>query len=85
MLKNQLFFLVKKKQVLTLVFFLFFFSFSFAQQKIIINGNVFTENNLPLAGVSVNVKGSSSGTITDADGKFTIQVTKAATLAFSLL
>ena len=66
--------------------FLIFTSFlSFAQQKIIVNGNVFTENNVPLAGVSVNVKNSSGGTATDAEGKFTIQVGKGATLVLSFV
>jgi TonB-linked SusC/RagA family outer membrane protein len=66
--------------------FLIFTSFlSFAQQKIIVNGNVFTENNVPLPGVSVKVKGSSVGTTTDADGKFTIQGSKGATLVLSFV
>ena len=38
-----------------------------------------------MAGVSVNVQGSSGGTITDADGKFTIQVSKGATLVLSFV
>src|ERR1035437_6086951 len=83
MLKKLIPFLQQKKKVLIFIFFLFFSLFSFAQQKIIVNGNVFTENNVPLAGVSVNVKGSSGGTTTDADGKFTIQVSKGAILVFT--
>ena len=38
-----------------------------------------------MAGVSVNVEGSSGGTTTDADGKFTIQVSKGATLVLSFV
>jgi len=83
MLKNLLFF--QKKKVLIFIFFFFFTSFSFAQQKIMVNGNVSTENNVPLAGVSINIKGSSGGTTTDADGKFIIQVSKGATLVLSFV
>ena len=85
MIKKTTLFLQQKKKVLIFIFFLFFSSFSFAQQKITVNGNVFAENNVPLAGVSVNVKGTSIGTTTDAQGKFTIQVSKGATLVFSFV
>ena len=85
MLKKLLPFLQQKKKVLIFIFFLFFSLFSFAQQKIIVNGNIFTENNVPLAGVSVNVKGGSGGTTTDAAGKFELQVSKGATLVFSFV
>lgn len=85
MQKKLLPFLQQKKKVLIFLFFLFFSSLSFAQQKIIVNGNVFTENNVPLAGVSINVKGSSGGTTTNAEGKFTIQVNKGTTLVLSFV
>jgi len=41
------------------------------------------EDGLPLIGVSVVVKGTTSGTITDLDGKFTLNVEEGATLVFS--
>jgi TonB-linked SusC/RagA family outer membrane protein len=83
MLKNLLPNLQQKKKVLIFIFFLFFSLFSFAQQKIIVNGIVFNENNVPMPGVSVNLKGTTVGTTTDADGKFSIQVNKGAILDFS--
>jgi len=85
MQKKLLPFLQREKKVLIFIFFLFFTSFSFAQQKITVNGNVFTEKNDPLSGVSVNLQGSSFGTITDAQGKFTLQVNKGATLLFTFV
>ncbi|MEO8414721.1 MAG: TonB-dependent receptor [Ginsengibacter sp.] len=85
MLKKLLLFLQQKEKVFTLIFFLFFSSFSFAQQKMTVSGNVASEKNEPMAGVSVNVNGSSVGTTTDADGKFTIQANKGATLVFSFV
>lgn len=58
-------------------------SIAFGQQKITVNGNVSTENDKPMAGVSVNVKGSSVGTTTDANGKFSINISRGSTLVFS--
>ena len=76
---------MQQKEGLIFIFFLLFSSFSFAQQKITVNGHVLTEENAPLAAVSVNVKGSSMGTITDGQGKFTLQVSKGASLVFSFV
>lgn len=73
------------KKILVPIVFLFFSSFLFAQQKITVTGKVFTENNIPLAGVSVNEKETSVGTTTDMDGKFSIQVNKGATIVLSFL
>ncbi|HXS55460.1 MAG TPA: TonB-dependent receptor [Hanamia sp.] len=65
--------------------FLFFCSLSFAQQKTNLTGNVISDNNTPLAGVSVNIKGRPGGTTTDMAGKFTIEANKGATLIFSFV
>ncbi len=76
-------FLQQKKKVSLFIFFLFFSLFLIAQQKLTVSGSVFTENNIPLAGVSVFVKGTSIVSSTDAKGKFTLQANKGATLALS--
>ena len=39
-----------------------------------IQGNVKDNNNNPLSGVSITVKGSSAGTTTDANGNYSISV-----------
>lgn len=58
---------------------------SFAQQKTI-SGSIVDEEGLQLPGVSIIVKGTTNGTITDMDGKFTIpNVTPDATLVFSFV
>jgi len=41
------------------------------------------EDGLPLIGVTISVKGTSTGTITDVDGKFSMEVEEGATLVFS--
>ncbi len=58
----------------------------FSQQKIVVEGTV-TEavNNQPIPGVSVVIKGTSSGTITDFDGNFSIEAENNQTLVFSFV
>lgn len=86
MLRKRLTFVQQKKKVLLLTFFFFLTTLApFAQQQITVHGSVFTEDNNPLAGVSVTVKGGFSGTTTNAAGKFTIQVNKGATVVFSYI
>lgn len=50
-----------------------------------VTGVVTDDANNPLIGVNVVVKGSSTGTITDADGRYELSVPKNATLEFSYL
>ncbi len=66
------------------VIFFSFITLSFGQDRII-SGKVTDENSSPLPGVNVFVKGTSSGTITDADGKYVIDIgtIKDAVLVFS--
>jgi len=57
---------------------------TFAQQRTV-SGTVSDESGLPLPGVSVVIKGTSSGTQTDLDGKFKIQASTADVLIFSYI
>ncbi|WP_170309923.1 SusC/RagA family TonB-linked outer membrane protein [Seonamhaeicola maritimus] len=60
-------------------------SFSFANaQTITINGNVVAEGQ-PLPGVSILVKGTNKGAVTDFDGNYTIDANSNAVLVFSYL
>lgn len=78
---NQLFFSFKHKvMVLTSMFLLMASVLVFAQQTKTVKGVVYDENNATLPGATVLVKGTTIGTITDIDGKFTIQVPSNATL-----
>lgn len=43
-------------------------------QSIKVSGTVFDENGAPLPGVSILIKNSSSGTVTDLDGRYQIEV-----------
>lgn len=55
------------------------------QDKRLIKGIVTDENGDPLIGVSVLVKGSTVGTITDIDGNYSIEVPERGTLEFSYI
>lgn len=57
---------------------------TFAQEKTI-SGTVSDDSGLPLPGATVLVKGTSTGTSTDFDGKYSIKATTGATLVFSFV
>ena len=54
-------------------------------QGIVVTGNVTDENGDGLPGVSISVKGTTAGTITGADGSYSITVDPDATLVFSFV
>lgn len=53
--------------------------------NVTVTGKVLDENGLAAPGVSIRIKGSTVGTVTDADGNFSISVPDNATLVFSFL
>jgi TonB-linked SusC/RagA family outer membrane protein len=67
---------------LILVLLLFPGAILFAQE-IAISGTVTDNEGLTLPGVSISIKGTTTGTITDMDGKYAIKVAKGSTLLFS--
>jgi TonB-linked SusC/RagA family outer membrane protein len=67
-------------------FMLFLSTASFAQQRTITGTVTSSDDNLSLPGVNVFVQGTTTGTITDLDGKYTIEVTDGdAVLQFSFI
>ncbi|WAC14194.1 carboxypeptidase-like regulatory domain-containing protein [Dyadobacter pollutisoli] len=50
-----------------------------------ITGKVTGQDKEPLPGVNILISGSSQGTVTDADGKFAIDVPVNASLVFSFI
>lgn len=71
-----------------ILFFLFcsFFSLSLFAQEIAVSGNVTAKDDgQPLPGVTVVIQGTTTGTITDFDGNYTLQVPSNATLEFSYI
>lgn len=52
---------------------------------ITISGTVTDENGQPIPGVTISVPGSSIGTATDIDGKYSLSLPEASTLVFSFI
>ena len=67
--------------VVSLLLFVGNIVYAEAQQEKRVTGTVTSEGE-PLPGVSVQLKGASSGTITDIDGKYSIEVLATGTLVF---
>lgn len=55
------------------------------QQSISVTGTVVDQNGEPLMGVNVIEKGTTNGTMTDMDGRFTLSVPGNATLQISYI
>ena len=67
--------------VVSLLLFVGNIVYAEAQQEKRVTGTVTSEGE-PLPGVSVQLKGASSGTITDIDGKYSIEIPATGTLVF---
>lgn len=68
-----------------LVLFLTMFTVTAWAQTVSITGTVVDEQNEPLIGVNVMIKGTSVGTVTDFDGNFILSGEKGQTLVFSYI
>ena len=67
-------------------FLLTCFSLTLYAQQISVKGTVFSgEDNEPLPGVTILIKGTTQGTMTDMDGKFSLEAKVGEVLAFSYL
>ncbi|NEU08838.1 SusC/RagA family TonB-linked outer membrane protein [Flavihumibacter sp. R14] len=76
-----------KKRLLVLLLGIFFVTvqaFAQVQQKLV-SGKVTDEEALALPGVSVKIKGTTTGTQTGADGTYSIRVDQGQTLVFSFI
>ena len=77
--------LTSYRMMMLLTIGLFFYS-PLLWAQVSVTGSVVTkENNLPLPGANVLIKGSNTGTVTDFDGQFSIQVNKGEVLVISYL
>lgn len=76
---------MKKHRFLTWLTFLFISIVSGYAQQTTITGSVTDSNKEPLIGVTIQLKGTTSGTITDIDGKFSIQAARGEVLVISYI
>lgn len=65
--------------------FTIFLSGQLLAQNVVISGEVKDERNDPLPGVNVIIDGSGSGTITDLDGKYQLEVPKGSKIIYSFI
>ena len=65
--------------------FILMIPFALQAQNIQVSGTVLDANNEPLPGVNVVQTGTTNGTITDLDGKYSLSVPSDATLTFSYI
>ena len=72
-----------KKVIILLALLLFAVSQGTFAQRTIVGKVISEEDELPMPGVSVVVKGTSTGTITDRGGNFVLKVSNDATLVVS--
>ncbi|AWW32667.1 SusC/RagA family TonB-linked outer membrane protein [Echinicola strongylocentroti] len=68
-----------------IILFLLLLSGPLIGQNVQVSGTITDENNMPIPGAAVLIKGTSNGTATDLDGKYTINVNPDQTLQFSFI
>ncbi|QHS56382.1 TonB-dependent receptor [Mucilaginibacter sp. 14171R-50] len=71
------------RHCITFLLFLLMCSAAFAQSRTITG--VVSDNAGPLPGVSVTIKGTTAGTVTDVNGRYSLNVSPGQTLLFSFL
>ena len=76
---------MEKRITLFCAFLLIGISLAIAQAVQVTGVVVSAEDDMPVVGASILVKGTSNGTITDIDGKFTLKVNKGAKLEISYI
>lgn len=74
-----------RQLLLTPLFLLFLTPHLIAQARMITGTVLSDEERAPLIGVSIQIKGSSTGTISDIDGKYQIEATSNDVLVFSYI
>ena len=76
----------KLPRMLVFIISMFLFVGAYAQQKITVTGKVTSQSsNEALTGVTILEKGTTNGTLSSADGSYTITVDPNATLIFSFV
>lgn len=88
MLKKQFAIFLRVKRLTAFLLVVFFSATAplYAQQNFVVSGKVISASDgTVLQGVTVTVKGTTSGTTTNESGNFTITTTRGATLVFSFV
>ena len=70
------------KKIIFFIVCMQLFGLVYAQQKLITGKVITGDDNEPIPGVNVVIKGTQKGTITDLDGKFSIKASEQDILTF---
>ena len=76
---------MKHLKLFCLPFLLLIFCQNILSQMVTVNGQLITSEGEPLIGVSVVIKGTTTGTISDIDGNYTLEAPLDGTLVFSFV
>src|SRR4051812_31195763 len=88
---NFIYYLIPKTLLILVIVLLLPFSNAMAarvnnfKQTIEISGKIVDENKQPVFGVSVSIKGTNQGVISDIDGNYKISLKQTSTLIFSFI
>ena len=74
-----------KRRIAFVLVCLMMIPFAYAQSPLRVDGIVTDEGGEPMVGVSVLEKGTSNGTITNMDGKYTLTIKQGATIVYSYI
>jgi len=74
-----------KKSIFSSLLLLMLSALSFAQDRHVVTGTVRDSSGKPLPGAGVLIEGSTVGTVTDIDGKYSLEVSSEETLEVSFL
>ncbi len=86
MSRNYLFRIVRREsKMLLFALFLFLCGTMYAQEMRTVTGRVVDNVGSPVIGAAVMVQGTSTGTVTDVDGRYSLQVPPDATLVVSFI
>ena len=75
---------MKKKCIWVFMFYLIGISWAYSQEKTV-SGNVTDDTGMPLPGVNILIKGTTTGIQTDFDGNYAIQANEGQILVFSYI
>ena len=75
---------MKKKCIWVFMFYLIGISWAYSQEKTV-SGNVTDDTGIPLPGVNILIKGTTTGIQTDFDGNYAIQANEGQILVFSYI
>lgn len=74
-----------KRLIVFTLFFLLSLQCMLAQKNIKVSGKITDEKQEPMIGVSIMELGTTNGTVSDMDGKYTLNVKDGSTIAFSYI